>query len=210
MVELQWGGRDRSVALLGAAGIGRHVARRLLLAGFELRVWDSALEEALPLMRDGARVVDHPVDAAVDADILLTLVPDMNALRDATAGPYGAFASLPFGAVWVQMGDIGIEPATRARERTLGRVRYVDAPFMGLEQAARDGELMVMASGPESARAEVRPLLDAIARRTLWVDRAGGGSWLKHALGTWVSSLAEGSDERAALSAALGLGRRAA
>ena len=208
MDEQQPKGRETTVALLGAGRIGGQVARRLLAAGFGVRVWDRTVAQALPLMLEGAAVTPFPARAAEGADILLTLLPDEPTLWEATRGPQGALHSLPFGAVWLQMGDIGVEHFARLRRRALGRVRFVDAPFTGSEQAAKDGELMVFASGSESARAAAAPLLDAIARQTLWVDHAGGGSWLKHALGTWVSSLAEGSVERVALSAALGGGYR--
>lgn len=206
--EQQPKGRKTTVALLGAGRIGRPVARRLLAAGFGVRVWDRTAAQAAPLLLDGAYVAPFPARAAEGADLLLTLLPDAADLRLATRGSLGALVSLPFGAVWLQMGDIGIDHSARLRQRTLGRVRFVDAPFTGSEQAACDGELMVLASGSESARAAAEPVLDAIAQQTLWVDHAGGGSWLKHALGAWVSSLAEGSIERAALSAALGGGDR--
>jgi 3-hydroxyisobutyrate dehydrogenase len=196
--------RSATVALLGTGRMGRPVARRLLAAGFNVRVWNRTVARAAPLVLDGAYVAPFPARAAEGADVLLTLLPEA-ALHAATTGGQGALATLPFGAVWLQMGDIGIDQSARLRQRALGhRVRFVDAPFTGSEVAAGDGDLLVMASGSQSARIAAEPVLAALARQTLWVDHAGGGPRLKHALGAWVASLEEGSVERVALSAALG------
>src|SRR3954465_1058524 len=95
-----------TIALLGTGRIGRPVAERLLEAGFRVRVWNRTVARAAPLVLDGAYVAPFPARAAEEADVLLTLLPDSGALMAATRGPQGALISLPFGAVWIQMGDI--------------------------------------------------------------------------------------------------------
>jgi 3-hydroxyisobutyrate dehydrogenase len=201
--------RSVTVALLGTGRIGRPVARRLLAAGFNVRVWNRTVARAAPLVLDGAYVAPFPARAAEGADLLLTFLPDARSLLSAVRGSQGALASLPFGAVWLQMADIGVAESRSLRQLALGhRVRFVDAPFVGSEGAAAEGRLLVLASGSESARIAAEPVLDAVARETLWVNHDGGGSLLKHALGVWAGSAADGSVERAALDAALGLDRR--
>jgi 3-hydroxyisobutyrate dehydrogenase len=197
-----------TVALLGTGRIGRPVAQRLLAAGFGVRAWNRNVAHAAPLVLDGAYVAPFPARAAEGADVLLTLLPDLTALMAATRGPQGALAALPFGALWIQMGDLGVQESARLRQLALCyRARYVDAPFMGSPADAREGRLTVLASGAGSARAGAAPVLDALAQRTLWLDRSGGGPWLKHALRTWAGSLPPGSVEQVAISAALGLDR---
>ena len=200
--------RGATVALLGTGRVGRPIAERLLAAGFRVRVWNRSVARAAPLVLAGAYVAPFPARAAEGADVLITLLPDANAVLTATRGRQGALAALPFGAVWLQMGDVGIEESARLRQVALGhRARYVDAPFLGSPAEARDGRLMVLASGAGSARASAEPVFDAIAQRTLWVNNSGGGPWLKHALHTWAGSLPEGSTEQVAFHSALGLDR---
>src|SRR4051794_35408262 len=194
-------GREVTVALLGTGRVGRPVAERLLAAGYDLRVWNRTAARAAPLVLAGARVAPFPARAAEGADVLITLLPHAQALMTCMRGTQGALASLPFGATWIQMGDMGIAESVRLRQLALGhRVRYVDAPFVGAAAAAAAGRLMVMASGSGSARLAATPVLDAIASQTLWVDHPGGGALLKQALGAWAGSVAEGSAEQAVLS----------
>src|SRR4051812_44236345 len=166
MDERQSTGRGATVAVLGTGRVGRPVAQRLLAAGFRVRVWNRSVARAAPLVLDGAYVAPFPARAAEGADVLLTLLTDPEALREAARD---ALRSLRFGAVWLQMGDVGVDQSARLGQLALGhRVRFVDAPFTGSEEAARDGDLVVLASGSGSARTSAQPVLDAIARRTLW------------------------------------------
>ena len=68
-----------------------------------------------------------------------------------------------------------------------------------------EGQLIVLASGPEGTRAQLEPIFDAIGRKTLWLGPAGNGTRLKLVLNDWLASLTEGVAETIALTEALGL-----
>jgi 3-hydroxyisobutyrate dehydrogenase len=84
-------------------------------------------------------------------------------------------------------------------------VEFVDAPVSGSDGPAREGSLILLASGPDEARARVQPIFDAIGRKTLWLGPAGNGSRLKLVLNNWLTVLIEGVSETIALTEALGL-----
>jgi 3-hydroxyisobutyrate dehydrogenase len=81
----------------------------------------------------------------------------------------------------------------------------VDAPVLGTKQPAEEGKLVVLASGPDSAREGVQPILDAVGQKTIWVGPAGAGTRLKIATNSWVLTVVEGAAEMIALAEALGL-----
>jgi 3-hydroxyisobutyrate dehydrogenase len=82
---------------------------------------------------------------------------------------------------------------------------FVDAPVSGSTGPAEQGELVVLASGPENARSRVRPVFDAIGRQTFWLGRAGNGTGMKVVLNNWLAASTEALAETLALSDALGL-----
>ena len=84
----------------------------------------------------------------------------------------------------------------------------VDAPVLGTKGPAEQGTLVVLASGPDEARAACAPVLDAIGQRTLWVGAAGSGSRLKLAANAWVLTVVEGIAESLALTRELGVDPR--
>jgi 3-hydroxyisobutyrate dehydrogenase len=172
-----------TVAVLGTGRFGRPVAGRLLATGFTVRVWNRTAARAAPLVLDGAYVAPFPARAAKGADILLTFLPDAEALQAAATGRLGALASLRFGAIWLHMGALDLCGSSRLRQLALGHgVRFVEARFTGSEQAARDGALLVLASGSGSARIGAEPVFDAIARRTVWTGYGRAASQLRDAL----------------------------
>lgn len=117
----------------------------------------------------------------------------------------------PRGAVWVQMGTIGLEGSERCAElaRDHGLV-YIDATVLGTKKPAEEGQLVILASGPETAREPLHPFFDAVGKRTIWVGEAGQGSRLKVVVNAWICAVVEGTAEMLRLAEALGLEPRQA
>jgi 3-hydroxyisobutyrate dehydrogenase len=121
-------------------------------------------------------------------------------------GSTGALETLRPGSVWIQMGTIGVEWTERFATLAASRdVQFVDAPVSGSDGPAREGTLIVLASGPEEVRARLQPIFDVIGRKTLWLGPAGNGSRLKLVLNNWLAAQIEGMAETIALTQALGL-----
>jgi 3-hydroxyisobutyrate dehydrogenase len=189
--------------------MGAPIARNLLAAGFEVSAWNRTTERAAPLAADGATISPSPARAAEGADLLLTMLADGDAVNAAMTGPEGALASLRPGSTWIQMATIGDEWTKRlATLATENDLEFVDAPVSGSDGPAREGQLVVLASGPEATRAQLQPIFDAIGRKTLWLGPAGNGTRLKLVLNDWLASLTEGMAETIALAEALGLDAR--
>jgi len=195
------------IAVLGTGRMGDAIAHKLLAAGFAVRVWNRTRERTAAAVAAGAVAARTPADAVADADIVLTTLTDGMAAASviAPAGG-GALAAMPPGCVWIQMGTIGPTwTDLLAAGAAASNVAFVDAPVSGSDQVARDGDLLVLASGPEAVRGVVAPVFDAIGRRTLWLGDAGAGSRLKLALNNWLACLVEGLAETLALTSTLGL-----
>jgi 3-hydroxyisobutyrate dehydrogenase len=197
----------QSVAVLGAGGtMGSGMARNIARAGLELIAWNRSRAKAEPLAAVGAHVCDTAREAAADADLIVTMLADADAVLAAMQGDRGGLAGARPGSVWVQMGTIG-EPGTArcielAAEHTLD---FVDAPVLGTKQPAAEGKLVVMASGRAELRERVQPVFDAVGRRTIWVGEAGAGSRLKLVTNAWLVSVVEGLAETIALAQGLEL-----
>lgn len=199
-------GTEADVAVLGTGTMGAPIARRLLDAGFSVRVWNRTSARAQPLAAHGANVTSSPSEAANGAGVVLTMLSDGDAVEQAMVGPAGALAAMRPEATWLQMSTIG--PRWTDRFATLaGRcdVELVDAPVSGSDGPARAGELIVLASGSDRTHERVQPLLDAIGRRTLWLGPAGAGSRLKLVINNWLVCLVEAAAETLALADGLDL-----
>jgi 3-hydroxyisobutyrate dehydrogenase len=173
------------LAFLGTGTMGLPMARNLITTGgFSLRVWNRSKKRAQPLAEQGARVCAEVVEAAQDAQLLVTMLSDGDAVLDVAAQALPALAD---GAIWNQMSTIGIDATRRCAELAHeAGVRFVDAPVLGTREPAEQGTLVVLASGPDQARETVTPVFDAVGSHTLWVGETGAGSRLKVVVNGWV------------------------
>jgi 3-hydroxyisobutyrate dehydrogenase len=190
------------IAVLGAGGtIGLAMARNLLGAGIEVHAWNRTSERAAPLADDGARVAASAAEATAEASVILTVLSDAEATLDV------AHDALPeeTGAgeaevLWLQMGTIGLEGTSACAELASERgVILVDAPVLGTKEPAEAGELIMLASGPESAKPRCAPYFEAVGKKTMWLGEAGAGSRLKLVANAWILSIVEGLAETIAL-----------
>jgi 3-hydroxyisobutyrate dehydrogenase len=176
------------VAVLGTGIMGAAMARNLLSDGMEVRAWNRSREKAEPLKDDGAEVADSPADAARGADFLLTMLADADVVEETIAGD--VLPALAEGGVWLQMSTVGEDGRGRLAEIANEHgVPYVDAPVLGTKQPAEQGQLVVLASGPEEVREQSERVFDAVGSKTVWLGEAGAGSRLKLVINNWIVGL---------------------
>jgi 3-hydroxyisobutyrate dehydrogenase len=198
---------DKStVAVLGTGIMGSAMARRLLAAGFAVRVWNRTRQRAEPLAEAGAELAGSPADAAEAADFVLSMLTDGGAVEATMFGRHGAATAMADDAIWLQASTVGLRSAqVLGRGASMRDLVYVDCPVLGSKEAAARGELVVLASGPEEVRERCAPVFEPLARRVLWVGPAGAGSKLKLVANTWLIGVVGALAESIALAQCTGL-----
>ncbi len=200
--------RAPATAVLGAGGtMGLGIAANLVAADIDVRAWNRTAGKLAPLAKStSVQICETPAEAASGAGTILTVLSDAAAVMDAMQGPHGALAGAKSGAIWMQSSTISIEP-TQACAELAGSsgLEFVDAPVLGTKKPAADGELVILASGPAWLEEHLRPLFEAIGKRTIWAGETGAGTRLKLAVNSWIFSVVEGAAESLALAEGLGL-----
>lgn len=186
-----------SVALLGTGTMGGGMAANLLKAGFPLSVYNRTRSRAEPFAAQGARVADTPAAAVQGAHLVLSMLSDDNASRDAWTGNEGALAAAEAGAVLVESSTAS--PAWVAELASLAHARglqFLDAPVTGSRVQAEAGQLTFLVGGPYEALARVRPALEAVSKDIIHLGPVTSGAKIKllnnFLCGVQVASLAEG------------------
>jgi 3-hydroxyisobutyrate dehydrogenase len=184
--------------------MGAGMARSLLREGHDVTVWNRSQEKAKPLADDGATVADTAAAAVAGADVVVTMLFDLEPVLAVMAD---VAESWPTGAVWVQSSTVGVEGTRRveafARERGID---VLDAPVLGTKAPAENGQLVWLVSGPSSLRDKVAGPFDAMGTRTQWVSETlGDASKLKLAVNAWIGAMVNGIAQSIALARGLGL-----
>jgi 3-hydroxyisobutyrate dehydrogenase len=74
-------------------------------------------------------------------------------------------------------------------------VDFVDAPVSGTRGPARNGQLTILASGPDRARTVVQVVFEALGQKVMWLGSAGRGMRMKLVLNTWLAFEIEAAAE---------------
>lgn len=193
-----------TVAVLGTGIMGAAMARNLLKAGMDVRAWNRSREKSEPLAEDGATVADSPAEAADGADFLLTMLADADTIAEMVDG--GVLDALSDDGVWLQMSTVGIEGTERLGELATGSgVAFVDAPVLGTKAPAEQGQLVVLASGPEEVQERSEAVFEPMASKVVWLGEAGAGSRLKLVVNNWIVGLLGVLAETISLAEAIGV-----
>lgn len=153
------------VGFLGTGKMGTPMARRLLMAGHELRVWNRTEGRAEPLIREGAIAAGTPAEAELGADAVFTMLFDDAAHEEVLFGANGLLDALSPGSLHISCSTISVGLSERlTAEHARRGIQFVAAPVFGRPNVAEAGRLWTVVAGAESAVAQARPLLEAFSR----------------------------------------------
>jgi 3-hydroxyisobutyrate dehydrogenase len=176
------------VAVLGTGIMGAPMARNLLKAGFQVRVWNRTPDKTRVLAADGADLAETPADAVRDVAFVITMLTDTAAVLAVMAQ---AAQAVPDGAVWLQTSmDTDAERAAGLAEAH--GITFVNCLVIGTRETANRGRLVVLASGPGDALDRAQPVFDAIAFKTVRLEPEAGRAsrtWL--VVNAWTVGIAE-------------------
>jgi 3-hydroxyisobutyrate dehydrogenase len=174
--------------------MGAGMAHNILEAGLELRVWNRTRAKIAPLGEQGAVLADSPAEAVADADVIITMLRDASSVAE----------------VREQTTTVGV---TGAAELAALASKYgltiVDAPVLGTKAPAEQGQLLMFASGDRAAEETLRPVFDAVGRKTVWFGdsaddaASGAASRLKLVVNSWVLAITGATGEALGLAKAL-------
>src|SRR5476649_490391 len=94
------------VAFIGLGRMGHGMAGRYIDAGFTVTVWNRSKAKADDLIAHGARWAASPKDAAIDADVVVSMVADDEASRAVWLASDGAAAAMKPGALAIECSTV--------------------------------------------------------------------------------------------------------
>src|SRR5262249_35621744 len=153
--------------LIGLGNMGTAFAERLLEGGYDLLVYNRTAAKAEPLAARGAAVADTAEELAQRVDVVLTSLPNDQAL-ESVAEEAGE-------AVRPDGGRVDLSTVSRgAWARVAGladeaSVAYLRAPVSGNPTVVRAGNLSIIVSGPRETLEKVEPILEAIGPTVQYV-----------------------------------------
>jgi 3-hydroxyisobutyrate dehydrogenase-like beta-hydroxyacid dehydrogenase len=171
---------SRRIGVVGLGHMGTAFAANFVADGHQVLVWDKSPEHLAARKPVGAQGMARLADLAI-CDVIVSSVPDDNALRSVALGAGGLASVLAAGAIHVSMSTIS--PAL-SQELAEAHARhgqdYVAAPVLGNPDAVRARKLFVLAAGRAAAMQRVRPLLERLGQHVFVIgEDVGAANLLK-------------------------------
>lgn len=165
------------IGFVGLGNMGGPMARNLLKAGHAVTAFDLVPAALDALIGVGAARAASAAEAADGAEVVITMLPAGQHVRDAWLGAGGMAAASDAGAVLIDCSTIDVESA-RAVATGAGRP-FLDAPVSGGVMGAENATLTFMVGGPAEAFARAEPFLAAMGKTIVHCGDAGAGQAAK-------------------------------
>jgi 3-hydroxyisobutyrate dehydrogenase len=163
------------IGFVGLGNMGGPMARNLVKAGHAVAVFD--LMPALIGRVPGAAPATSAAEAARDADLVITMLPAGEHVREAWLGAGGMAAASRPDAILLDCSTIDVASA-RAVAAGCGRA-FLDAPVSGGVMGAEAASLTFMVGGPREAFDRAEPVLRQMGRAAIHCGEAGAGQAAK-------------------------------
>ncbi len=167
------------VAVIGLGRMGLPIARNLLERGFAVSGYRRT--PGSELAGPGASLALSAADAAAHADVLLSIVPDADAVTDVVTGRTGTLTAMRPGTVHIEMSTIPVDRKRRIRDavRAAGG-DLLDCPISGSPGMVAPRLATTFASGDRRSVDAVSQVLDAISGPWIYTGKFGTGASMKY------------------------------
>jgi 3-hydroxyisobutyrate dehydrogenase len=170
----------RKIGFIGLGAMGKHMAKNLIKAGYDLTVHDLNPQPVKELVSSGAKEVKSCAEAAKGVEVVITMLPADDEVKAAFLGPEGVLEGAKAGAVLIDMSSIAPHTskyvASEARKKGL---KFLDAPVSGGTTGAEKGTLTIMVGGDKALLDEHMEILKTMGKTIYHVGDVGMGETVK-------------------------------
>lgn len=191
-----------AIAFIGLGAMGMPMATRLVRAGHAVTGYDLSPSVRAGFVAEGGLAAEDIGHAMADKDVVITMLPNGEIVRQALLETGGA-AAMRAGGIVIDMSSSAPAGTVTLGETLAGMgLTLVDAPVSGGVKKAHAGSLAVMIGGPGEAIERVRPVLSCFGSALFMAGPTGAGHAVK-SLNNYVSAAG-----LAAMCEALAVGKR--
>ncbi|HEY5303548.1 MAG TPA: NAD(P)-dependent oxidoreductase [Acidimicrobiales bacterium] len=198
---------NERVGWLGTGRMGLAMARRLVDAGVDVTAWNRTRSKVDELARAGAKVASSIAELGA-CDVVFVMVARPEDLDEVVLGEGGILAAAVRPRVVVSCASV--DPTTSARVRaalTAENIAFLAAPISGNPHVVADGRSTFVVSGQRDTFEHVAPLLNTIARATVWVGEGEEAIIVKICHNLYLGMIAQSVSEVTVLAEKSGVDR---
>jgi 3-hydroxyisobutyrate dehydrogenase-like beta-hydroxyacid dehydrogenase len=168
------------VAMVGLGQMGSAMAARLAEAGCDVLGWDIDAHVRARNAQQGIAVARSLREALERRSVVLTSLPNADAVRGAWLGEQGVAALASVQAVCIDLSTIEPDAMRTVAQAAADKgLAVLDCPVSGGPLEARAGKLILMAGGDPAVIERVRPVLGMLGETLMHTGAVGTAKVVK-------------------------------
>jgi 3-hydroxyisobutyrate dehydrogenase len=168
------------VGFIGLGNMGLPMAQNLLKADVAVTGFDLNAQATEKLVASGGSRANSLADACKDAEVVITMLPAGEQVREVYLGDGGVLAAFAPGTLLIDSSTIDVKTARDVAQAAQSRgVAMVDAPVSGGVAGAEAATLTFMVGGDDDAFERARPLLEKMGKTIVHAGGPGNGQAAK-------------------------------
>lgn len=168
------------IAFIGLGNMGGYMAKNLLKAGHQVFGFDLNAQALSHFVEAGGTPCDSPQAAAQQANVVMTMLPAAQHVREVYLGAQGILAVLPAGCLCIDSSTIDPQTIQQiATEAQHKQIAVCDAPVSGGTLGAKDGTLTFMVGANSATFAQAKAVLSAMGKNLVHCGAVGTGQVAK-------------------------------
>ena len=169
-----------TIGFIGLGNMGLPMAQNLIKAGHTVQGFDVTKSQVETLAKSGGAAVPNVKAAVSGAEIVITMLPAGQHVRDVYLGADGVLAAAAPGTLLIDSSTIDVESARAvAAAADQKGLPMLDAPVSGGTGGAQGGTLTFMVGGSDNAFARAKPILEKMGKTIVHAGGAGNGQAAK-------------------------------
>ena len=184
----------KQIGFIGIGLMGLPMAKNILKAGYNLKVFNRTKSKAEPLKEYGAKITNTIQDLVKECDIVITMLTEDISVDD-VMNSSDFLENLKSQATVIDMSSVKPSTATKhGNNLKIKNINYLDAPVSGGTNGAEEASLAIMVGGDQKVFDNAFDVLKTMGNPTL-VGPVGSGQVSKLAnqiiVGLTIGAVAE-------------------
>ena len=168
------------IGFLGLGNMGMPMAQNLLKAGHAVAGFDVVAASLDKLNAAGGTAAASVAQACAGAEVVITMLPAVQQVRDVYLDPQGVIARVAPGTLLIDSSTIDVDTARAVSAAAEARgLAMLDAPVSGGIAGAHAASLTFMVGGSAAAFGRARPILEQMGKTIVHAGPAGNGQAAK-------------------------------
>jgi 3-hydroxyisobutyrate dehydrogenase len=169
-----------TIGFIGLGNMGLPMAQNLVKGRHAVAGYDLSEYAAERLAAGGGTRAQAIADACRDAEVVITMLPAGEQVREVYLEPEGVLAAAAAGTLLIDCSTIDVETAREVAHAAADKdLDMIDAPVSGGVAGAQAASLTFMVGGRDEAFARARPILEQMGKTVVHAGGAGNGQAAK-------------------------------